>query len=100
MKKREFKFYPEDFAKLNVKVIHFDLLFDVYDVFTKVKSDLKLRSLKDISSLELNAKNLELLNLKCNFCDINYIYKQKEDKIVMVLGKPEQTMKEDMPPVI
>ena len=87
MKKREFKFYPEDFKQLPVKVIHMDLNFDVFDSYTKVKSDLKLKSLNNLNSLELNAKNLELLSIKCNFCDIDHKYKSYEDKIFIKFKK-------------
>ena len=40
--KREFKYYPVDFKQLQVKVLHMDLDFDIFNAYTKVKSDLKL----------------------------------------------------------
>ena len=94
MKKREFKYYPEDFKKLTIKVIHIDLIFDVYDNYTNVKSDLKLKTLnKPIHKLELNAKNLDLINLKCNICELNYEYKKNDDKIIILFNKniPKET---------
>lgn len=63
--KREFKYYPEDFGALSVKVLHFDLLFNISDDHTDVTSDMKSRVLdKPITELELNAKALELKKLK------------------------------------
>ena len=48
---REFKYYPEDFGDLPVKVMHMDLDFDVYDDHTIVESTLHFKSL--IENLEI-----------------------------------------------
>ena len=62
--KREFKYYPEDFGDLPVKVMHMDLDFDVFDDHTIVESTLHFRSLiENLKDLELNAKNLEILEV-------------------------------------
>jgi aminopeptidase N len=68
-KERAFKYYPEDFGDLAVKVLHMDLDFDVYEDKTVVKSGLWVRALKDIDSLSLNAKELEILGVKLGFFD-------------------------------
>ena len=61
---REFKYYPEDFGDLPVKVMHMDLDFDVYEDHTIVESTLHFKSLiENLENLELNAKNLEILEV-------------------------------------
>ncbi len=58
---REFKYYPEDFGKLPVKVVHFNLLFDIFDDHTVVESELTMTVLeKNLKILLLDAKNLEI----------------------------------------
>ncbi len=79
---REFKYYPEDFGALTVKVIHMDLLFDVHDEHTKVNAETTFKTLnKPLVELELNAKNLELKELTCSYCDVLFEYNDKEHKI-------------------
>ena len=85
--KKEFKYYPKDFEKLIVTVIHMDLDFDIYDTYTKVKSDLKLKALKDLKKLELNAKDLEILNVKCNLSELEYTYDKPNDKLLINFKK-------------
>jgi aminopeptidase N len=58
---KEFKYYPEDFGKLPVKVEHFNLTFDVHDDHTIVESDMTMTVLKEsLTTLDLDAKNLEV----------------------------------------
>jgi aminopeptidase N len=73
--KRVFKYYPEDFGDLTVEVLHMELLFDVFDDHSVVSSDLKMTALEDISEIDLNAKNLEILevNLKDGDCTHEYL---------------------------
>jgi hypothetical protein len=42
---RLFRYYPEDFGALPVRVVHMDLTFDVYDGHTRVVSALTARPL-------------------------------------------------------
>ncbi len=91
---REFKFYPQDFGALTVTPLHMDLTFDVFDDHTITTSDFKLRVRdKSISSLELNAKNLEVQSVSSSSGKITYHYEPKENKIVITFGKqiPEHT---------
>ena len=44
MTDRMFRYYKEDFGKIPVRVIHMDLVFDVFDDHTKVTSDLHAES--------------------------------------------------------
>ncbi len=87
--KREFKYYPEDFGALSVKVLHFDLLFNISDDHTDVTSDMKSRVLdKPITELELNAKALELKKLTCSFCSVTFEYDTTEHKIHIHFSRP------------
>jgi len=82
--KKLFKYYPEDFKDLPVKVIHMDLVFDIYDKYTNVSSKLKVNSLNSpLSKIELNAKNLEILSLYVENYETSYEYK-KEDHIIVI----------------
>jgi aminopeptidase N len=62
MTDRLFRYYREDFGEIPVRVVHMDLVFDVFDDHTRVTSDLHLES-RDLplSRLDLNAKELEIL---------------------------------------
>ena len=86
--KRLFKYYPEDFKDLPVKVLHMDLIFDVYDDHTNVKSKLKIKSLTSpLSKLELNAKNLEIISISVENYDIEYEYRTDENIIAINFRK-------------
>jgi aminopeptidase N len=61
---RIFRYYPEDFGEIPVKVLHMDLTFDVHDDHTRVTSFLTARSLeRSIQTLALNAKDLEIISI-------------------------------------
>jgi len=86
---RLFKYYPEDFKDLPVKVIHMDLIFDIYDTYTNVKSKLRAKSLDlPISKVELNAKNLQILSVCVENYDTNYHYKPNENVLVINFKNP------------
>ena len=89
-----YKYYPEDFGELIVKVVHMDLLFDIFDDHTQVMSDLKLRTLgTPINELELNCKRLEILSVSCREYDIDHEYREKDDILLIKFGRtvPENT---------
>ncbi len=91
---RIYKYYPEDFGELTVKVVHMDLIFDMFADHTKVTSHLKLRTLdKSINELELNCKKLEILSVSCKEYDIGYEYREKDDILLIKFGQevPEDT---------
>ncbi|MEN6379527.1 MAG: M1 family metallopeptidase [Methanofastidiosum sp.] len=86
--KRLFKYYPEDFKDLPAKVLHMDLIFDVYDNYTNVKSKLRAKSLSStISKLELNAKNLEVISVSVENYETEYKYKTDENIIIITFNK-------------
>ncbi len=73
---RIYKYYPEDFGELSVHVEHMDLLFDVYDDHTSVRSDLKVRTLDEpLEVLELNCRDLEVHSVSCDIMEIEYDYR-------------------------
>ncbi len=81
---RIYKYYPDDFGELSVRVEHMDLLFDVYDDHTFVRSDLKVRTFdKPLKVLELNCRNLEVHSVSCDIMEVEYDYR-KEDAILEV----------------
>ena len=62
MADRMFRYYREDFGKIPVRVLHMDLVFDVFDDHTNVTSDLHAETLDSpLTGISLNAKNLEIL---------------------------------------
>ncbi len=92
MKNRLYKYYPEDFGELTVDVLHMDLVFDVYDDRTNVKSVLRVRT-KDapIEKLELNCRDLEIRAVSCIQYEVSYRYR-KDDAIL------EINFREEIPP--
>ena len=92
LKCRLYKYYPEDFGELTVDVLHMDLVFDVYDDRTNVKSVLRVRT-KDtpIEKLELNCRDLEIRAVSCIQCEVSYRYR-KDDAIL------EINFREEIPP--
>lgn len=81
LEKRIYKFYPEDFGKLKVKVLHMDLDFDVFPEHTVVDSVFKAVALEDLSDLNLNAKGLEILSVSCDKSSVEFEYFEKEDRL-------------------
>ena len=92
MKNRLYKYYPEDFGELTVDVLNMDLVFDVYDDRTNVKSVLRVRT-KDapIEKLELNCRDLEIRAVSCIQYEVSYRYR-KDDAIL------EINFREEIPP--
>ncbi|WP_342305057.1 M1 family metallopeptidase [Methanolobus sp. ZRKC5] len=91
---RIYKYYPEDFGELTVKVVHMDLLFDMFADHTKVTSHLKVRTLDNpINELELNCKKLEILSVSCIEYEIGYEYREKDDILLIKFNQlvPENT---------
>ncbi|MDV0446654.1 hypothetical protein MsAg5_05040 [Methanosarcinaceae archaeon Ag5] len=78
MKERLYRYYPEDFGKLDVRVIHMDLDFDVYDDRTVVSSKMFLKTIDPVSQLSLNCRDLEILSVSCPENSMTYNYRQKD----------------------
>ncbi len=72
---RLFRYYPEDFGVLTVKVVHMNLAFDVYVDHTRVVSALTAETLDaPIASLALNARDLDILRVACDGHSIAHAY--------------------------
>ncbi len=82
-KEKLFKYYPEDFGELNVKVHHMNLVFDIYNKKTNVESEIILEALEDIKEITLNAHNLEIIDIKSNHSKLNYKYDKDKNLIYL-----------------
>ncbi|HET6581327.1 MAG TPA: DUF3458 domain-containing protein, partial [Methanoregula sp.] len=89
MTERLFRYYLDDFGKIPVRVIHMDLVFDVFDDHTRVTSDLHAES-RDLPlpELSLNAKNLEVLAVRCPGRDCSFDYDTRKNLLVIRFSEP------------
>lgn len=73
MTNRLYKYYPEDFGELTVDVLHMDLVFDVYDDRTNVKSVLRVKTRDEpVDTLELNCRDLEVRAVSSIHSEVSY----------------------------
>ncbi|MDD1719929.1 MAG: M1 family metallopeptidase [Methanoregulaceae archaeon] len=86
---RLFHYYPSDFGEIPVKVIHMDLVFEVFDNETRVSSNLFAES-KDrpLAALELNAKDLEILAVACTGRAVSWEYSRERSILVLTFAEP------------
>jgi len=81
---RIFRYYPEDFGEIPVKVVHMDLTFDVYDEHTRVISVLTARTLeRSVQTLVLNAKDLEIISIISEGRRVTADYRRGQAKIYL-----------------
>ena len=86
---RIYRYYPEDFGKLKVKVIHMNLDFDIYDTETRVRSKLYLQNLNEpLSELSLNARNLDINLVRCQKYPLRHTYRKEEAMLDLVFNEP------------
>jgi len=72
---RLFRYYPEDFGALPVRVVHMDLTFDVYDGHTRTVSALTADTFDaPLAALALNARDLDILRVACAGYTVAYTY--------------------------
>jgi aminopeptidase N len=72
---RMFRYYPEDFGELTARVIHMNLIFDIFDDHTQASSKLNAEVLdQPIHELVLNAKELEIISVSCDAAPVSYAY--------------------------
>jgi aminopeptidase N len=72
---RLFRYYPGDFGALMVKVIHMDLVFNIYDQYTRATSRLTAEVLDSpLKDLALNARDLEIITVSCEGAAITTEY--------------------------
>jgi aminopeptidase N len=86
---RLFRYYPEDFGDLSVRVIHMDLLFDVYDDHTRAVSRLTAVVLdQPITKLVLNAQDLEILSVSCDTRNVTTEYDRNRHLLTIAWDIP------------
>ena len=89
VEQRLFRYYPEDFGALPVRVVHMDLIFDVYDGHTRVVSALTAESLDaPLSSLALNARDLAILRVECAESPVTHTYDRKAAILTVAFETP------------
>lgn len=89
VEQRLFRYYPEDFGALPVRVVHMDLIFDVYDGHTRVVSALTAESLDaPLSSLALNARDLAILRVECAEYPVTHTYDRKAAILTVAFETP------------
>ncbi|WNY22908.1 hypothetical protein MmiHf6_02000 [Methanimicrococcus hongohii] len=90
MKERLYRYYPEDFGRLNFRVLHMDLDFDVFDDRTVVTSHLFLKNMDaPADKISLNCRDLEILVVDApNF--EKYDYRQKDAYLDIYFNPPIQ----------
>jgi len=84
--KRKYKYYPSDFPELNVKNIHYDLIFDVFDEHTLVSTTLSFQTTKKMKRTELDAKKIEIQAVNSNK-EIKWIHDKKKNKLIIDFNK-------------
>ena len=82
-----FRFYREDFGELPVRVIHMDLIFDVFADHTRVTSDLHGESRDSpLAAVTLSAKNLEIITVKCPEFGCTHAYDEGRSSLTVTFG--------------
>jgi aminopeptidase N len=78
MTQRLFRYYPEDFGELPVKVLHMDLAFDMQDDRARVHSRFTAENRDTpLQTLALNTKNLEIHSVKGVGRTLTYTYNRE-----------------------
>ena len=84
--KTKYLFYPAEFPNPPVIVQHISLVFDVFEEEVTVSSETRFQAAEPLSTLRLNAKNLEIENLTVNSRRVEYTY--ADDIITIQFAKP------------
>ncbi len=81
---RLFRYYPEDFGELTVRVIHMDLVFEIHDQYTQTTALLTAEVLDaPIRGLVLNASDLEILAVSCDAAVVRALYQQDQNRLAL-----------------
>jgi aminopeptidase N len=89
MTDRLFRYYKDDFKEIPVRVIHMDLIFDVFDDHTKVIADLHAEARDHpLPELVLNAKNLEILAVSTPGHACSHRYDAAESRLTVRFEDP------------
>lgn len=84
-----YKYTPDFFQEHAIIVKHMDLSFDVFDDIVHVDSHLHFQT-KDVpvSSIALNAKNMEIHSISSPLSSVTFEYKKDEDKVFITFQEP------------
>ncbi len=86
---RLFRYLRSDFGEIPVRVLHMDLAFDVEDEKTTVHSKLHLASGDTaLTTLALNANNLEILSVACEQYPVTYMYDRENSFLHLTFASP------------
>ncbi|HVP93719.1 MAG TPA: M1 family metallopeptidase [Methanoregulaceae archaeon] len=86
---RLFRYYPSDFRLPPVSVIHMTIDFDIYDDYTNARSRLTVMTRdKSLSSLELNAKNLEIISVTADHGPVTHLYDHDSAMLTIAFPSP------------
>ena len=84
-----FRYYRDDFGNIPFRIIHMDLVFEVFDDRTKVTADLHAESRDHLlSEAILNAKNLEILSVTSPDHECSYRYDLTESRLIVRFKEP------------
>lgn len=85
---RLFRYYPGDFGALTVKVIHMDLVFDIFDEYTLATSRLTAEVLENpIKDLALNANQLEMISVSCENRAVTTAYDRERNILTLTFDR-------------
>jgi len=89
MTDRMFRYYRTDFGRIPVRVIHMDLIFDVFDDHSVVTSALTAASRNDpLPELFLDAKNLEIISVGCTERACSHEYDADNNRLIVRFPDP------------
>ena len=88
MNGRLFRYYREDFPEPQVAVLHMDLVFDVFDDHTRVRSDLTFMARTETGTLVLNARELEVISVSCPAFPLSYRADPAKNLMVLTFNEP------------
>jgi aminopeptidase N len=89
MTQRLFKYYPEDFGELPVKVLHMDLVFDIYADHARVRSRFTAETRNNpLQTFALNAKNLEIHSVQGAGQALTYEYDRENNLLHITFSDP------------
>lgn len=84
---RQFKYTPSDFAPLKVRLDHLDLHINFKDDFVEVSNTLEFTSKEELTSVELDARDLEILKVSWitpnGSTEANYSYEKSRNRLVV-----------------
>ena len=92
---RKYKYYPQDFPELEVKDIHYDLIFDVHNEHTDVNTKISFITKKETSKIELDAKKIEISEVTSED-ELTWKHDKKKNKLIInfkkSIGKKGQSL--------